>query len=81
MVVLTTGHQVRCIPWVQVAMFNKGIGFLCGLKFFASNIFREEYLQPSLSLMSQAIVRSSYCIHSFIWDVITHPCPNLKSFY
>ena len=37
-----TGHQVRCMLWVQVATFmtfNEGIGFLCGFKFFALNIF------------------------------------------
>ena len=39
MIVLASGHQVRCIPWVQMDTFNKEIGFLCGLKFFALNIF------------------------------------------
>ena len=39
MVVLATGHPVRCILWVQVAIFNKGIGFLCGSKFVALNKF------------------------------------------
>ena len=34
-----TGHQVRCILWVQGATYNKRIGFLCGLKLFAWNIF------------------------------------------
>ena len=37
MIVPASGHQVRCIPWVQMVTFNKGIGFLCGLKFFALN--------------------------------------------
>ena len=27
MVVPATDHQVCCILWVQVAIFNKGIGF------------------------------------------------------
>ena len=45
--------QVRCIPWVQMGTFNKEIGFLCGLKFFALNIFCVEYLQSSLHLMLQ----------------------------
>ena len=27
MVILATGHQFRCIRWVQVAIFNKTIGF------------------------------------------------------
>ena len=31
MIVLASGHQVRCIPWVQMGTFNKEIGFLCGL--------------------------------------------------
>ena len=39
MIVPVSGHQVRCIPWVQMGTFNKEIGFLCGLKFFALNIF------------------------------------------
>ena len=39
MISLTSAHQVRCIPWVQMGTFNKEIGFLCGLKFFALNIF------------------------------------------
>ena len=38
MIVPASGHQVRCIPWVQMGTFNKEIGFLCGLKFFALNI-------------------------------------------
>ena len=29
MVVLATGHQIGCIHWVQVAIFNKRIDFLC----------------------------------------------------
>ena len=31
MIVADSGHQVRCIPWVQMGTFNKEIGFLCGL--------------------------------------------------
>ena len=53
MIVPASGHQVRCIPWVQMGTFNKEIGFLCGLKFFALNIFCGEYLQSSLHLMLQ----------------------------
>ena len=34
-----SGHQVCCILWLQMDTFNKEIGFLCGLKFFALNIF------------------------------------------
>ena len=48
-----SGHQVRCIPWVQMGTFNKEIGFLCGLKNFALNIFCGEYLQSSLHLVLQ----------------------------
>ena len=40
-----SGHQVRCMPWVQMGTFNREIGFLCGLKFFALNIFCGEYPQ------------------------------------
>ena len=39
MIVPVSDHQVRCIPWVQMGTFNKEIGFLCWLKFFALNIF------------------------------------------
>ena len=53
MIVPASGHQVRCIPWVQMGTFNKEIGILCGLKFFALNIFCGEYLQSSLHLMLQ----------------------------
>ena len=53
MVVLDTGHQVRYILRMQMDIFNKGIGFLCGLKFFALNIFCDEYLQLILCLMLQ----------------------------
>ena len=53
MIVLASDHQVRCIPWVQMGTFNKEIGFLCGLKFFAFDIFLEGYLQSSLHLMLQ----------------------------
>ena len=41
MVELATGHQVCCMLWVQVAVFNKGIGFLYGSKFFETNIVCE----------------------------------------
>ena len=47
MIVPASGHQVRCIPWVQMGTFNKEIGFLFGLKFFALDIFCGEYLQSS----------------------------------
>ena len=53
MIVPASGHQVRCIPWVQMGTFNKEIGFLCGLRFFALNIFCGEYLQSSLHVMLQ----------------------------
>ena len=53
MIVPASGHQVHYIPWVQMGTFNKEIGFLCGLKFFALNIFCGEYLQPNLHLMLQ----------------------------
>ena len=39
MIVPAFGQQVRCIPWMQMGIFNEEIGFLCGLKFFALNIF------------------------------------------
>ena len=53
MIVPASGHQVRCVPWVQMGTFNKEIIFLCGLKFFALNIFCGEHLQSSLHLMLQ----------------------------
>ena len=53
MIVPAPGHQVHCIPWMQMGTFNKEIAFLCGLKFFALNIFCGEYLQSSLHLMLQ----------------------------
>ena len=37
MIVPASGHQVHYIPWVQMGTFNKEIGFLCWLKFFALN--------------------------------------------
>ena len=43
MVVLATGPQVHCILCEQETIFKKGIGFLCGLKLFALDIFCEEY--------------------------------------
>ena len=53
MIVPVSGNQVCCIPCVQMGTFNKEIGFLCGLKFFALYIFCGEYLQSSLQLMLQ----------------------------
>ena len=44
MVVLAPGHQVRCILCEWVPVFDKGIGFLCELIFFALNTFCEQYL-------------------------------------
>ena len=54
-----SGHQVRCIPWVQMGTFNKEIGFLCGLKFFALDIFCGEYLQSSLHSMLQNMAKTA----------------------
>ena len=53
MIVPASGHQVCCIPWVQMGTFNKEVSFLGGLKFFALNIFCGEYLQSGLHLMLQ----------------------------
>ena len=55
MIVPASGHQVRCIPWVQTGTFNKEIGFLSGLKFFALNIFCGEYLQSSLYYVANMV--------------------------
>ena len=49
MIVPASGHQVRCIPWVQMGTFNKEIGFLCGLKFlhwiyFVGNTYNRVYI-------------------------------------
>ena len=49
MVLLATGHQVRCIFRVQVGIFNKGIGFLWGLKalnwiYFVKNTHNQVYV-------------------------------------
>ena len=27
MIVPASGYQIRCIPWVQMDTFNKGVGF------------------------------------------------------
>ena len=54
MIVPASGHQVRCIPWVQMSTFKKEIVFLCGLKFFALNIFCGEYLHLSRSLHGES---------------------------
>ena len=51
--IVPASDQVRCIPWVQMGTFNKEIGFLYESKFFALNVFCEEYLQSSLHLMLQ----------------------------
>ena len=53
MIVSASGHQIRCLPWVQMGTFNKKFGFLCGSQFFALKIFCGEYLQWSLHLMLQ----------------------------
>ena len=53
MIVPASGHRVPCLLWVQMGTLNKEISFLCGLKFFALNIFCGEYLQSSLHLMLQ----------------------------
>ena len=53
MIVSDSGHQVCCMPWVQMGTFNKEIGFLCGLKFFALNIFCGEYLQSTFDVANK----------------------------
>ena len=42
MIVPASGHQVRCIPWVQMGTFNKEIGFLC--RIVKCKILRIEYI-------------------------------------
>ena len=68
MVVLASGHKVRCILWVQRGCGGGGGGWgwwwgehiwqrdwcLCWLKFFVLNIFCEEYLQSRLCLMLES---------------------------
>ena len=50
MIAPASGHQVRCIPWVQMGTFNKEIGFLCGLKkslrwiYFVRNTYNRVYI-------------------------------------
>ena len=49
MIVPASGHQVRCIPWVQMGTFNKEIGFLCGLNslhwiYFVGNSYNRVYI-------------------------------------
>ena len=49
MIVPASGHQVLCIPWVQMGTFNKEIGFLCGLKkihciYFVGNTYNPVYI-------------------------------------
>ena len=65
MIVPASGHQVRCIHWVQMDTFNKEIGYLCGLKFFALNIFGGEYLtlgsRFGFCLVSERI-QASQCV-------------------
>ena len=34
MIVPASGHQVRCIPWVQKGTFNKKIGFFMWIEIF-----------------------------------------------
>ena len=47
--VLATGHQVRCILWVQVAIFNNGIGFYVDENslhwiYFVKNTYNQIYV-------------------------------------
>ena len=49
MIVPASGHQVRCIPWVQMGTFKKEIGLLCGLKslhwiYFVGNSYNRVYI-------------------------------------
>ena len=46
-------HTLGADGHISRGTFNKEIGFLCVLKFFALNIFCGEYLQSSLHLMLQ----------------------------
>ena len=55
MVAFYTGHQVRCIVYVQVAKLNKMVGFLCGSKFLSLNVFCEELLTTK-SMFGAAIM-------------------------
>ena len=52
MIVPASGHQVRCIPWVQMGTFYKEIGFLCGLIFlhwiyFVGNTYNRVYIDAA----------------------------------
>ena len=60
-VVLTTNHQVRCIFWKQMTIFNKGIGLYCGFKYmrwiyFVKKTFNHVYVwcyKYALKLLSK----------------------------
>ena len=53
-------YRFAAYLWVQVAIFDKGIGFLCRLKFFTLKIVSKEYLQPSLCLMLQRCAKNNH---------------------
>ena len=57
MIVPASGHQVRCIPWVQMGTFIKEIALLCGLKFFALNIFYGESTFDVATMVKTATVK------------------------
>ena len=49
MIVPASGHQVRCIPWVQMGTFNKEIGLFCRLNslhwiYFVGNTYNRVYI-------------------------------------
>ena len=49
MVVIAAGHQVGCILWVEMAIFNKGIDFFINQNslhwiYFFKNIYNQGYV-------------------------------------
>ena len=62
MIVPASGHQVRCIPWVQMGTFNKDIDFLCGLKFFALNIFCGPTIKSTFDVASKHTGLLNLCL-------------------
>ena len=58
--ICVTRPQWVSILWAQVAIFNRGVCFLCGMKYLASNVFCEEHLQPMLCLMGQICWKINY---------------------
>ena len=70
MIVSAAGHQVCCVLWEQMAIFNKGIGFSSGLKvlcieYILWRILTTKYMFEIGIMLKE--INCQRCANKYLW--------------